>query len=174
MSGAWQGLNKLTIFITLCYKMFTIIKGCDILINHTSKERSCLVLVKTAFQFFSRFDLNSILRSLFVWPLPCSTLCLSKPRGLRHWGARILSMDHKVESGDRKPEPVLLLLSCSGVFDSLRPYGLQHARYICPPLPPEVCSDSCPLNRWCYLTISSSATPFSSCLHSFSASCLFQ
>ena len=37
MSGAWQGLNKLTIFITLCYKMFTIIKGCDILIINSHK-----------------------------------------------------------------------------------------------------------------------------------------
>ena len=29
------------------------------------------------------------------------------------------------------------------------------------------CSDSCPLSWWCYLTISSSATHFSSCLLSF-------
>ena len=33
-----------------------------------------------------------------------------------------------------------------------------------------VCSDSCPLNQWCYLTISSSATFFSFCLQSFAAS----
>ena len=30
--------------------------------------------------------------------------------------------------------------------------------------------DSCPLSPWCYLTISSSATPFSFCLQSFPAS----
>ena len=35
---------------------------------------------------------------------------------------------------------------------------------------PEVCSSSCPLNWWCYLTISSSATSFSGCLQSFPAS----
>ena len=33
-----------------------------------------------------------------------------------------------------------------------------------------VCSDSCPLNQWCYLTISSSATFFSFCLQSFPTS----
>ena len=30
-----------------------------------------------------------------------------------------------------------------------------------------VCSESCPLGPWCYLTISPSATPFSFCLPSF-------
>ena len=39
-----------------------------------------------------------------------------------------------------------------------------------PRLSPGVCSNSCPLNQWCYLTISSSATPFSFCLQSFPAS----
>ena len=36
--------------------------------------------------------------------------------------------------------------------------------------PPGVCSGSCPLSWWCYLTISSSAAPFSFCLQSFPAS----
>ena len=35
--------------------------------------------------------------------------------------------------------------------DSLWPHGLQHARLLCPPLSPGVCSDSCPLSQWCYL-----------------------
>ena len=51
--------------------------------------------------------------------------------------------------------------SCSVVSDSLWPHGLQHARLPCPSLSPRVCSDSCPLSRWCYLTISTSASPFS-------------
>ena len=54
--------------------------------------------------------------------------------------------------------------------DSLWPHGLQHTRLLCPPLSPRVCSNSCPLSRWCYLTISSSVVPFSSCLQSFPAS----
>ena len=35
---------------------------------------------------------------------------------------------------------------------------------------PRVCSNSCPLSQWYYLTISSSAAPFSFCLQSFPAS----
>ena len=53
---------------------------------------------------------------------------------------------------------------------SLLLHGLQHARLFCTPLSPGVCSDSCPLSQWCYLTISSSATLFSFCLQSFPAS----
>ena len=36
-----------------------------------------------------------------------------------------------------------------------------------------VCSDSCPLSPWCYLTISSSATLFPFCLQSFPTSVSF-
>ena len=35
---------------------------------------------------------------------------------------------------------------------------------------PRACSNSCPLSRWCYPTISSSVIPFSSCFQSFPAS----
>ena len=54
--------------------------------------------------------------------------------------------------------------------DSLWTLGLQHARLLCPSLSPGVCSNSCPLSQWCYLTISYSTTPFSCCLQSFPAS----
>ena len=37
---------------------------------------------------------------------------------------------------------------------------MQHARFPCPPITPRVCSNSCPLSQWCYLTILS-------CLQSF-------
>ena len=48
---------------------------------------------------------------------------------------------------------------------------LQHARLPCPSLSPWVCSNSCPLSRWCHPTTSSSVAPFSSCPHqSFPAS----
>ena len=33
----------------------------------------------------------------------------------------------------------------------------------------EVCSNSCPLSQWCYLTISSSSAPFAFCFQSFPA-----
>ena len=64
-------------------------------------------------------------------------------------------------------DPSLPPLSCCSVAKScptLGPHGLWHARLLCPPVSPGVCSDSCPLNPWCYLTISSSVAPFSSCL----------
>jgi len=65
---------------------------------------------------------------------------------------------------------VLLLFSSSVVSDSLRPHGLQHIRLPCPSASPRDCSKSCPLSQWCYLTISSSVTPFFSCPQSFPAS----
>ena len=58
--------------------------------------------------------------------------------------------------------------------NSLQPHRLQHTRLLCPSLSPGVCSDTCPLSRWCYLTISSSAAPFSFCLHSFPTSGSFR
>ena len=64
--------------------------------------------------------------------------------------------------------------SHSVISDSLRPYGLQHARPPCPSPTPGVYSESCPLSRWCHPTISSSVVPFSSCPQSFPASGSFQ
>ena len=64
--------------------------------------------------------------------------------------------------------------SCSVVPDSLRPYGLQHARPPCHHQLPRVYSNSCPLSLWCHPTISSSVIPFSSHLESFPASGSFQ
>ena len=54
--------------------------------------------------------------------------------------------------------------------DSLWLHGLQHARLPCPSPSPRACSNSCPLSQWCHPIISSSFTPFSSCLQSLPAS----
>ena len=51
----------------------------------------------------------------------------------------------------------------------LRPHGLQHSRLPCPSFSSGVCWNPCPLSQWCYLTISSSVTPFSFCLQPFPA-----
>ena len=57
---------------------------------------------------------------------------------------------------------------------TLRPHGLQHARFPCSSPTPRAYSNSCPSSRWCRLdpTISSSVVPFSFCfcLQSFPAS----
>ena len=52
--------------------------------------------------------------------------------------------------------------------DSLQSHGLQHSRLPHPSPTPGTCSNSCPLSQWCHPT--SSATPFSLCLQSFTAS----
>ena len=51
---------------------------------------------------------------------------------------------------------LLLLFIWPVVSNSLRPHELYHARLPCPALPPGVCSNSCPLSRWCQPTISPS------------------
>ena len=56
--------------------------------------------------------------------------------------------------------------SCPTLCDLME----EHVRLLCPPLCPGVCSNSCPLSWWCYLTMSSSVAPFSFCLQSFPAS----
>ena len=63
-----------------------------------------------------------------------------------------------------------LQFSHSVMSDSLRLYGLQHARLPCPSPTPGACSNSCPLSQWYHQTISSSLIPFCSCLQSFPAS----
>ena len=77
------------------------------------------------------------------------------------------------ESKFPQTQAYLWLSYCCPVTQSrltLRPHELQHTRLCCPSLSPWVCSNSCPLSQWCYLTISSSVTLFSFCLQSFPAS----
>ena len=64
--------------------------------------------------------------------------------------------------------------SRSVMYDSLWPYGLQHARLPWPSPTPRAYSNSCPLSWWCHPIISSSVVPFFSCLQSFPASGSFQ
>ena len=61
----------------------------------------------------------------------------------------------------------LLLFSRIQLFAT---HAQQHARLFCAPLSSRVCSISCSLSQWCYLTVSSSVTLFSFCLRSFPAS----
>ena len=61
---------------------------------------------------------------------------------------------------------VVVVESLSSV-QPLQTHGLQHASLLCPPIPPGVCSNSYSLSQWCYLIISFSVTPFSTCHLSF-------
>ena len=68
---------------------------------------------------------------------------------------------------------VYLPFSRQVVSNSSWPHGLQHAKLPCFSPSLRVCTNSCPLNQWYHLTISSSATFFSSCLQSFPGSGFF-
>ena len=59
------------------------------------------------------------------------------------------------------------LLSCVRLFATPWTTARQAS---CPSPTPRVYPNSCPLNRWCHSTISSSVVPFSSCLQFFPAS----
>ena len=63
-----------------------------------------------------------------------------------------------------------LLFSREVVSDSLRPHELQHTSLPCHSLCPWVCSNSCPLSRWCHRTVISSSTARFSCSQSFPSS----
>ena len=89
---------------------------------------------------------------------------------LRH-SLLLIDPMNSVSDEVQRNQNILLLLFCPHIMsDSLWPHRLLHAKPLCPLLSPGICSNSCPLSQWCYLTISSSATPFSSCPQSSPAS----
>ena len=63
--------------------------------------------------------------------------------------------------------------SGSVMSNSFQPHGLQHAWLPCPSPTSGAYLNSCPSNRWCHPTISSSVVPFSSRLQYFPASGYF-
>ena len=84
-------------------------------------------------------------------------LLLSRRIRKQCWGS---NRNHeRIILGTRGPLEWWWWFSHKVVSNSLQPQVLQHTRFPCPPPSPRVCSSSCALSRWCYLTISSSATP---------------
>ena len=63
----------------------------------------------------------------------------------------------------------MLLFGHKVMSNSLQLHVLQQGRLPCPSLSPGACSSSCLLSWWCYLTILSPITPFSSCSQSLPA-----
>ena len=92
------------------------------------------------------------------------------------WGTREIK-----ESGIKDTNPIIgAVHSCSHLIliTSQKPHLLCHSvtkscLTPCDPTDCRVCSNSCPLSQRCYLTISSSVIPFSSCLLSFPAAVSF-
>ena len=69
-------------------------------------------------------------------------------------------MENDVEVPQKmKTRNTTLLFSCSVMSNYLWPHGRQHTRLPCSYLSPRVCSNSCPLSRWCHPAISSSVIP---------------
>ena len=109
-----------------------------------------------------------ILNCGWFWPLEDILRCLETFLGVancRGWYTDI----EQVEVMDAIQYPttqlLLLLFGCSVMSDSLRPHGLQYARLFHPSLYSGICSNSCPLSQWCYLTTPYSAIPFLTELH---------
>ena len=75
---------------------------------------------------------------------------------------KLANMWYQIDLWNKEWQCVLpfLLFSCWLVSDFMT-HELYHAKLPCPSLSPGVCSDSCPLSQWCYLTVSFSPAPFS-------------
>ena len=75
-----------------------------------------------------------------------------------------------IDSGARQVLFEFWLCCCSVNKSCLTFCDPMGCKFPCPSLSPGVCSNSCPLSRWCSPTILFSVIPFSSCLQSFPAS----
>ena len=96
-------------------------------------------------------------------------ISLSKQRIRHNWATELNWAEFHMLMSER-----IWLSSVAQSCLTLWPHRLQHNRLPCPSPTPGAYSNSCPLNRWCHPTISSSVIPFSSCLQSFPASGSFQ
>ena len=110
-----------------------------------------------------------------------SGLLFPSPRNLPNLGFKAWSLALQVDSSLSEPpgkpqwhaeRHSSVQFNHSVVSDSLQPRGLQHARLPCPSPTPRACTNSYPLTRGCPPPISSSVTPFSSCLTSPILFCL--
>ena len=86
------------------------------------------------------------MKCIAFWPAIYETSCCSK--GSLAFGFVFWILSPLID--------VLLLFSCSVMSDSCDPHGQQHSRLPCPYL--LEFAHSCPLNRWCHPTISSSVS----------------
>ena len=91
-------------------------------------------------------------------------LCCWKFLELTSMDNTIFIKNQVIKSTDLQLVVVVQSLSCVQLFAT----PLTAAHQV--PLSPRVCSHSCPLSWWCYLTVSSSFAHFSFCLQSFPAS----
>ena len=158
-------LMKSTLYFFLAFILASYLRSCC-LIQGRKDINPCFFLFYYSYSFYIYvFDPLWVnfciwceigIRNSFWAPTLCQTLLLGESSNKGDMSCYSVQFSHSVMS------------------DSLRPHGLQHARLPYPSPTPRACSNSCPLNWWCYPTISSSVVPFSSHLQSFSASGSFQ
>ena len=82
----------------------------------------------------------------------------------------IIQASIRISPPQRGSPTIVFVVQLLSHISSVWPPGLWHARLLCPPLSPEVCTNLCPVSQWCHWTVSSSVTRFSSCLQSSPAS----
>ena len=83
--------------------------------------------------------------------LPGNNLTGKGGRGRLH---RRKTVPKELHGTTKFPRPPCVGSLCCSVTKShltLWPHGLHYSRIPCPSLSPRVCSNSCPLSRWCYL-----------------------
>ena len=108
----------------------------------------CLCLRKVDCLFQGSCHLRFILKWMTSW-----MKCLDKLK------ENILELGGKKSFWNPSWIVCFFLFRCSFVSSYLQPHGQQCTRLPCPSLSPAVCSNSCPLNRWCHPTNSSSVAP---------------
>ena len=136
-------------------------------INHTVLQRSTSVQVGQRINDIERAE-----QAVISWKLKCFWFSLKI--GQNPIGQQSQAVGYISQEGLEAQTLTLDCCCCSvSKSDSLWPHGLQHARLLCPPLTPGVCSNSCPLSRQCFVTIFSYAAHISFCLQSFPASGFF-
>ena len=150
--------------------------------NHwNSLARSCPPISACVHMAFSSLSVclkspSPLIRTLVIdlGPTPSPRWCYANIFNLII-PVKILYSNHVISTDTKGWEFRYILFSSvqfshSVVSDSLRLHEPQHTRPPCPPPTPTLYPNSCPLSRWCHLTISSSIVPFSSCPLSFPAS----
>ena len=106
-----------------------------------------------------------LFQNMKSWPNPLSMVSISGCNGSNIFLALVIkAMSPSVQFSS-------VAQSCPNLCD---PTNLSTPQPPCPSLTPRVCSNSCPLSRWCHQTTSSSVAPYSSSLQSFPATESFQ
>ena len=164
-SNEFTGFFSLLCLLTLTWRATDVLKQSSRMNSKTSKGH--LSVSKRTGKRGS-CELESVCRQGDLLPLTLSPsfflpLCLSFSSSLR--AVPVMDLYCQVMVAVQGT-----LFSHSVLPDSLRPYGLQHARPLCSSPSPEVCPSSSSLHWWCHPAISSSDALFSFCPQSFPAS----